>query len=508
MKLKDQFPFNGRVGGIGSGFMNYSAVDIPQPVYPVPVPSFTVTLGAEIKTSSSVNTGSVFTFIGTGSFIFTNTTPDDQYTSLQWSVTGSPSGINQTYELTPTPSQQYLITLTATKNSIQGSCYMTLTVIPPAAAIINNEIGYEFTFTAVDNKPYNFEFSNNSTGTYSTYAWSAVGISIPTVGLQTNGDIITKYPYHEPIIVTLTLYDTNGDVIDSTTYTINFVVNTRPSTLRNMGPAWLLSEEVIPVAQTSNRYHYNTYYNSSTNFGVAQPLVQKQVGTSLMPLGTTYVYNSTQTPNNVIYTITHTAMPSSFPVTFRINDNDTVINTVTGSTSTIVDLVSNLGLDWGLNKVTIYFNIPNGQSFQINEINCPTPAEYSIRFNPPRNYCQSIADGTPVPPNGTASIFFSVEGYFNATNQSLEPMCLFSVPISKAISDVYMFCRGVIDIAPNPLATKFRTFSSTAGQPRSCCWNVTPHALVTSTNCYFALGQSESVLGDCRMTAVFVDSIF
>jgi hypothetical protein len=138
--------FGGGVNfGFGSGFLGELSISRATPVYPIPISSFSVSVifpsGAVAAYSTSVlsTIPDVVSYGGLQQpLVFVNTTDDDAYTSLSWSVrhleTGTvlAPGAGQTYTIIPNPTNMSVlfmtweITLRAMKNGVSGVSYLVL----------------------------------------------------------------------------------------------------------------------------------------------------------------------------------------------------------------------------------------------------------------------------------------------------------------------------------------------------------------------------------------------
>lgn len=132
-KLKDQYPYYPKKGGIGSGFLNNNNIITASPVYPDINVSFDVTYQT-IVIPPSGNTVLIYQREGTDSGItLTNTTDDMTYTTLAWEIPNQTVSAFQTKTITPnyvTLTQSWEVTLRASTVNKQAVTTKTIIYIP------------------------------------------------------------------------------------------------------------------------------------------------------------------------------------------------------------------------------------------------------------------------------------------------------------------------------------------------------------------------------------------
>lgn len=132
-KLKDQYPYYPKKGGIGSGFLNNNNIITASPVYPDINVSFDVTYQTMIIPPSG-STVLIYQREGTDSSItLTNTTDDMTYTTLAWEIPNQTVSAFQTKTITPddiTLTQNWEVTLRASTVNVEASKTITIIYIP------------------------------------------------------------------------------------------------------------------------------------------------------------------------------------------------------------------------------------------------------------------------------------------------------------------------------------------------------------------------------------------
>lgn len=229
--LRKMYRYKNRRGGVGSGFINESNIVRATPVFVAPpTPIFQLYEAPNIIGTS--NDTSPINIISRGPFDLQNISDDETYTTSLWTINDGQNiltGNNNMGFMIPIINGEntvtYDVTLTIYNNyNLSSSSSMQIIAHTEPVVILNGET--ESTFIGIGSLEQDevrpFTFRNQSTGYYTSFLWTAEGITLSSnTDPIVTGQITIIAPSTPAVSVTLTLY--NGtQIVGSITETTVF----------------------------------------------------------------------------------------------------------------------------------------------------------------------------------------------------------------------------------------------------------------------------------------------